>query len=281
MAGRSTKHTNKIKKRKLRSTSTSTASKSPSTAPKKRRSIAPMRQQLKILVDQANERANELLRKENIKSRALVEAQRTLLPSHREKYGELFTYDLPRRRDITRELARVQTFLSDYTSMSEGAEAFTHDLVDRHLFGGDFYKEFGEGYNADVVDKDTAKEVFRIYDELLETYGGWERVSMMFRDKYGISTYGSENLINAIYDMVENNPTHNLEYQTIGGISYEELIKNRLGRMIEEGLAAYEKELELMTSNLDYQTLFKDPDSIARANFFRYRRELRREKRGY
>lgn len=78
----------------------------------KRTSLQPLREQLALLTEEANQRVAALGAK-GLQSRAIQEALRTQLPSRRNDEGILFEANLPRKRDIAREYARVQTFLSD------------------------------------------------------------------------------------------------------------------------------------------------------------------------
>ena len=72
---------------------------------KSRVSLNPMREQLSVLVNIANDRANQLI-SSNLTSRALLEAQRTLAKqTSRSKDEELFKSNLKTRKQINREFA--------------------------------------------------------------------------------------------------------------------------------------------------------------------------------
>ena len=168
-----------------------------------RKSLNPLRERLNVLTTQANQLVLEL--KEagvSEQSRALFEARRTAIRFHSEEEGQLFTSNLPSSRDIGREMARVEQFLNDITSSPAGIKK---DMVEsaQHLFGGQYRLNGGYGANPDYVDEDTANRVFEIYHKALEAQGGYERVMGWLKTNYsGLADYGSENLINAIYDMV-------------------------------------------------------------------------------
>lgn len=237
---------------------------------KPRVSLNPAREKLQVLVDEANARVEQLMEtqaqiaKENrgkkkserktFASRALEEAQRTLLPSHREKYGEMFTANLPRQRDINRELARVTAFLNDYTSMSQGAESFSSE-VSSGLFGGQWRKLGYDGYDEENVTREDAEMTFRIYSEVLADNGGWERVIAYFKySNPGMIDYGSEQLINMIYDMVTNKSAFPAteELDTAG------VIKERADQFVKSMISNYDRMAELQRSGNDYGVI--DPE---------------------
>lgn len=233
-------------------------------------SLNPAREKLQVLVDEANARVEQLMEtqariaEENkgkkkadrvqFASRALEEAQRTLLPSHKEQYGELFTANLPRSRDINRELARVTAFLNDYTSMSQGAENFSSN-VSSGLFGGQWRKLGYDGYDEENVTKEDAEMTFRIYSEVVADNGGWERVIAYFKySNPGMIDYGSEQLINMIYDMVQNKSAfaETEELDTAG------VIKARADQFVKDMISNYDKMAVLQRSGNDYGVI--DPE---------------------
>ena len=129
-----------IKLKKGRSSRGSTQEKEKKARKKGRRTLDPLREQLQVLVNQANQRVDELTN-QNLKSRALEEARRSLLrsPSRIDdmKAGILFRSDLSNREKINRELARVHAFLNDYTSAVDGHvraddDVRAHGLGDVH-----------------------------------------------------------------------------------------------------------------------------------------------------
>lgn len=201
------------------------------------------REQLSVLVDEANSRVARLSKMKRVESRALDEARRTL-PTSRDENGDLFTANLRTEAQITRELSRVMAFLGDFTSLARGAENFTNDLSSAGLFGGQFRADGGPGYDTSVVDPEVGDKVFDIYHRVLEIEGGWSRVMGYFHaNSGGLVEYGSENLINAIYDMVENFGRSD---------KATEKIINRATSMIDDMIETYQEMATRQRSGVDY-----------------------------
>lgn len=216
------------------------------------KSLNPLREKLNILTSQANERVKEL-REAGLDetSRALSEAQRTAIRFHSE--DQLFTANLPRSRDIGREMARVQAFLNDITSTPEGVIKDA-DVVSRNLFGAQYRIDGGYGADPTRVSKETAERVFEIYHKALEAQGGYERVMGWIKSKYsGVSDYGSENLINKIYDMVIKSD----EFDS-GELREQDLIDDyaiKASKLIEELIEEAKQISELQQLGEDYGIL--------------------------
>lgn len=233
---------------------------------KQREKLQQHRQQLQVLVDEANARVDRLAGMKRVQSRALDEARRTVPESR--KSDELFTANLRTEAQINRELSRVMTFLGDYTSLARGAENFTEDLTAAGLFGGQYRANGGPGYNTDVVDEEIGEKVFDIYHRVLEVEGGWSRVMGYFKaNSGGLVEYGSENLINAIYDMVTNFGTSD---KATGKI-----IK-RATRMIDDMIESYQEMATRQRSGVDYGFLGNDENAEDR----RHRWEWEMERKG-
>lgn len=231
----------------------------------RRRTLDPMRDMLRVLTERANERVNKLL-ESGKPSRALFEAQRTLKKQRsRVDDEQLFTADLKDRRQINREFARVQTFLNDYTSTVEGAANFETDLSD---LKGAFkeYRKFDGDWSKIRLDPDKLGDVFDIYRRVIESAGGWERAVGLFQGKESLIGFGSEVLINNIYDMVEN------------GLNKGDIISNALD-LIEEAHAVYERMASQQVGNYDYGIIFDDEETTARRNYFE--QKFRRRQEGY
>lgn len=229
--------------------------------------LNPLREQLQVLVRQANERAQMLI-EYNLPSRALMEAQRSWARQTSRAGDEtLFKSDLKRRTQIEREFARVHAFLNDYTSTVEGAKDFTTDIS---RLTGQFGSKWnsagtGQNYNTDIIDEKIASKAFELYRKVIERAGGWERAVGMLKGKESLIGYGSENLIANIYDMVENEMD-------------DDLIINIASEQIEAGLEAYEEMASKQRADYDYGVVFDDEDTKARKEFymwkFRYKRGL-------
>ena len=254
-----------IKLKKGRSSRGSTQEKEKKARKKGRRTLDPLREQLQVLVNQANQRVDELTN-QNLKSRALEEARRSLLrsPSRIDdmKAGILFRSDLSNREKINRELARVHAFLNDYTSTTEGAGDFETKLKNyKGAFGSQWEAEYGARYDASRIDEDKAKVAFDIYRRVIERAGGWERAVGIFQGKESLIGYGSENLIIAIYDMVENIDMSNAEDK-------RDFIVNRGYDIVEAGMKAYEEMASKQVADYDYGIVFDDEDTKARREWF-------------
>lgn len=157
---------------------------------------------LKIMAREANDRASQL----TVSNPALVEAVRTKPKSR--KNPELFSENLVTRQQVMREIARIQQFTADWAATPEGAEYYQEEKETiarrdalKGQFGGQWMKETGETYNTKVINTDYAEQAFDLYRRLVEEEGE-DRAKMLWnRDSAKIS-YGSENMIIAIYDML-------------------------------------------------------------------------------
>lgn len=215
------------------------------------------REQLTSLTELANIRVQRLS-ESGYTSRAL-DAARESLPESRDSNGELFTSNLRTEEQIKRELSRVMAFLKDPTSLSSGAEQFESDLSAAGLFGGQYRAINGTGY-SDEVDPVIGETVLDLYGKILSEHGGWERVMAYFKaNSGGLVEYGSENLINAIYDMtVKFGTTDNAQ----------KMIKQRAGDMIEEMISAYQDMAVKQRTNVDYGLIgFDETADDRRANW--------------
>lgn len=222
------------------------------------------RAQLDVLVKEANSRIARLSKMKKVQSRALDEARRTVPESR--KSSEIFTSNLRTEKQINRELSRVMAFLGDYTSLARGAENFTNDLTSAGLFGGQYRANGGPGY-SDEVDPVIGEKVFDIYHRVLEVEGGWSRVMAYFKaNSGGLVEYGSENLINAIYDMVSNFGTSD---------KATEKIINRASSMIEDMISVYQEMATKQRSGVDYGFLGNDEHAEDRRR--RYEWEMQRK----
>lgn len=167
---------------------------------KKNLSLDIFREELSKMAMQANQRASQL----NGSSMALQEAQRTL-PKSRRGDNQLFTGDLRTLRQMKREYARLQTFMSDWRSTPEGEQFYEDEERGKNFrgaFGGQWLSKYGETYDKSKIDDEEAKEAFRLYHELVEEFQGEDRARMLWNKDASKISYGSENMIAAIYDMV-------------------------------------------------------------------------------
>ena len=167
---------------------------------KKNLSLNIFRDQLSKMAEQANYRASQL----SGSSMALQEAQRTL-PKSRRADNQLFTGDLRTLRQMKREYARLQTFMSDWRSTPEGEQFYEDEERGanfRGAFGGQWLSKYGETYDKSKIDDEKAKTAFSLYHNLVEEFQGEDRARMLWNKDSSKISYGSENMIAAIYDMV-------------------------------------------------------------------------------
>lgn len=266
-------------------------------AKKKRQSLNPLREQLAILVNQANSRVYEINdynanHKKPIVSRAVEEGKRTLLesPSRLEELesGTLFNANLKSRKQIMREFSRVQNFLSDYTSTIEGSKKFNSELQSlsglRGAFGGEWEAETGKTYDTSRIDEDIAKNTFQIYNRIVSRAGGWERAIGFAQGKESLIGYGSENLIIAIYDMVAGSEQQNIDWEAVWSgkgdkkdTKQVERILNLSYQMIQDGIDNYEEMERNQVADYDYGVLFDDEDAKARRSYYAWRWDYRQK----
>ena len=239
-----------------------------------KRTLDPMRAQLAVLTQKANEMYNKQ-RTTTEMSRAALEAERTMNAEGKRHFNETFepfNANQKSSKGINRELSRVMTFLTDYTSGIEGGMAENEHA--KGLFGGQWRKMGYAGYDETRVTKEDADMVFDIYHRLLEQEGGWQRVIGYFKAvNPGIIDYGSENIINAIYDMVQNKE----EIWAPPGMDKEGAILAKAIDMVETMIDSYQHIAILQRSGKDYGNIEEDPDDADRRRRV-YEWNLAREK---
>lgn len=218
------------------------------------------REQLSVLVDLANERVADLASKP-VTSRAL-DAAIASRPESRNPSDDLFKANLRSEKQIKRELSRVMTFLNDPTSLAEGAENFSENLSAMGLFGGQYRANGGPGYNTDEVTQEVGETVFGIYHRVLEAEGGWERVMGYLKaNSGGLVEYGSENLINAIYDMVVQMGT---DEET------QRKIIDRASTMIDNMVESYQTMAVRQRAGVDYGLIGYDDTAEDRRHHWQW-----------
>ena len=239
-----------------------------------KRTLDPKRDQLRVLTEKANAMYNEQRATTEL-SRAALEAERTMNAEgkrHFEETFEPFNPDQKSTKAINREFTRVMAFLTDYTSGIEGGMAENQHA--QGLFGGQWRKKGYAGYDEEHVSKEDADMTFDIYHRLLEQEGGWQRVVGYFKAvNPGIIDYGSENIINAIYDMVQNKD----EIWAPPGLNKEGAILARAIDMVESMIDSYMKLSVLQRSGNDYGNIEEDPEDAERRRRV-YEWQLSREK---
>ena len=182
-----------------------------------------------------------------------------------------FNSDLHSQREIKRELSRVMNFLSDYTSTTEGGVVEARQASG--LFGGQWRKMGMAGYDEEHVTKVEADMVFDIYHRLLEDQGGWQRLFGYFKAvNPGIIDYGSDQLINAIYEMVQNQDSIYVPED----MDVEGAIRARANDIVNNMIDNYMKISLLQRSGTDYGAIEDPEDAKRRKDIYEW--GLKREK---
>lgn len=163
---------------------------------KKSNSLQPLREQLSLMAKEANERASRL----TTSNLALKEAKRTR-PQSRKNDDVLFRGDIRNYKDLQKEYARITTFMSDWRSTEEGDEFYEAKEKYKGAFGGNWLAKYGETYDKSRINEESAKAAFDLYHRLTELEPE-EKIKMLWSKDSSKISYGSENMIIAIYDMV-------------------------------------------------------------------------------
>ena len=247
---------------------------------KLRKSLTPLRDKLKPLVEQANARVQEL-KASGVESKALYAAEKTQRKVHIES-GELFTSSLKSSREINREFARLEAFLTDPTSVISGATNFNEGLT-HELFGAQFRADGGYGANPEYVSEEKAKLVFEVYHKVLELEGGWERVIGYLRaNNPGLTQYGSEELINAIFDMTNDLGVEDMRAE-LGryDLGAEDLVDYYIYKatdLVDEIMRRYNEIAELQKFGEDYGVLEKKEERDQRLRMWEWKQQRDAEK---
>lgn len=165
-----------------------------------RKALKIMREEMKELVERANNYVNQLLAAgaTSEDNAALAEAERSLTKSKERKSDKMFSVDDKHRlRELRREAARLDKFLS---SPQANVDVYIHErpaLKAMEKYNLDFKRQHenfvNTGNRFGNVDDERFKFAARIYRQLEETNA----------NIYGAGGYGSNKLINLIYDAVE------------------------------------------------------------------------------
>lgn len=211
-----------------------------------RKALKIMREEMQALVDQANNYVSKLLAAgaTSEDNAALAEAERSLTKSKERKSDKMFSVDDKHRlRDLRREAARLDKFLS---SPQANVDVYIHErpaLKAMEKYNLDFKRQHENfvktGNRFGNVDEERFKFAARIYRNLEETNA----------NIYGAGGYGSNKLINLIYDAVEKyNP-----YAPEGDIDDLYLKAKELG---QQALTDHAKMVEMgFFSGLPYQNV--------------------------
>ena len=169
---------------------------------KSRKALAAIRDSLRPLLRRANSIISQLTREGLEKeSYAISEAMRTKSRAKGVNQDELFSLDdKVRYRDLLREANRLEAFLSN-PEISPRVVDYNRTYSDRISFQNqaETFKETGNRF--DVEDQDRMKLALRIFRDIATT-----ETSVIGRD-----AYGSDNLINLVYDELEGYSIYNTE----------------------------------------------------------------------
>lgn len=154
---------------------------------KKKRSLSRVRETFRTTIELAQRKYEELANSSHVIMPAVYNAERTKSKNSEQVFS---IDDKHRYREIQREVRRAEQFLRETASDD-------YDMLDErykkaqsadHRFGGDFNAQFGVSYEASIIDSDYAQKAFDLYH--------------MVESNVSREAYGSETLINAIYDMI-------------------------------------------------------------------------------
>lgn len=167
-----------------------------------KRVLSQMRKDLQPLVDAANRLFSQLkaMGATGEDNAAIAEAEHSLTKSKERRSKEMFSVDdKVRFRDLRRESARLEKFLSSPQSSPEvyQFEKPAIDAMNKYgiTFKGQHQRFIETGHRfGDDVDQERMKFAAKIYRELEETNA----------NIYGAGGYGSDPLINLIYNSLEN-----------------------------------------------------------------------------
>lgn len=179
MASKKSSKTKTVPKMKLKSKS-------------KRIPLSEIREQLQPLLDLARKKISQLMKSGDYEySQAVQDALKSRSRAKGVNQEDLFSIDEKHRaRELYREGNRLLAFISNPTSNVTGGN-FTK-LLSFHNQAENM-KEYGKRFNVSEEDEDRLKLAFRIFRDISTT-----ETSVI-----GPEGYGSDNLINLIYDSLE------------------------------------------------------------------------------
>lgn len=157
-----------------------------------RRTLDELRTEYSSLIEEAQERYN-YMKANQLETPALWEVER----SQKKQFIEGFSLeDKHSFRELRREVVRAESFLKDSTSSVFGAKDFMIREGGKQYsnsFGNQWKEQYGVSYDKSRIDDEKAKQAFKLYHQLASEI------------QENITQYGSENLINALYDQVVQN----------------------------------------------------------------------------
>lgn len=158
----------------------------------RKNSLDELRSEYAALMQDAQERYN-YMKANNLETPALWEVERT----QKKQFVEGFSLeDKHSFRELRREIVRAENFLKDSTSSTFGAKDFMIREGAKQYskaFGNQWKEQYGVSYDKSRIDDEKAKQAFKLYHQLASEI------------QENIKQYGSENLVNALYDQVVQN----------------------------------------------------------------------------
>lgn len=235
--------------KKSRSNSKNTRMKYPSKASqgskKGTRALRAIRDSLRPLLRRANEIVSQLTKEGlDTESYAISEAQRTKSRAKGVNENELFSIDDKLRyRDLVREANRLEAFLSN-PEISPRVVEYNRTYGTRISFQDQKEVFEATGNRFDVDDQDRMKLALRIFRDIAST-----ETSVI-----GSNAYGSDNLINLIYDELEGYSIYNTDDENddinarVHDIAYMAIENYKVNTMwgFLEGTPAIERDVNIV-----------------------------------
>ena len=209
----------------------------------KKHSLEPIREKFRKMIEAAQSKYDELVNSSHTLMPAVYNAERTKSKNALQVFS---IDDKHRYREIQREVRRAEAFLREVSSDD-------YDMLDKryqqartadHRFGGDFKAQFGVSYEASIINDDYAQKAFDLYH--------------MVEANVSREAYGSETLINAIYDMIIDDSNN----QSIDEFYLEKKKLALINYLNEKYLAENAKaDLELLHQDSEYGALQESKSS--------------------
>lgn len=226
--------------------------------PKRRGKLDKLREEVSGLFEKANKIARHIF-KSGRSTVGYEEAKQSLLPRDRDQVEagerELFSMEGKKRyRELRREINRVANFLNSDSGTMKSAQYAQEQLEANERYYGAFKNSNFHKQNKNIdprLDEDVAKTAFEIYRRVEET-GGPDVI-------YGEGGYGSENLINFIYNSIVESGDYSSDWAIGEAIKKSRaLLRQKRKEMDFEGKSAY------VSGNYDYGIL----PQVAKAKSF-------------
>lgn len=211
----------KVKSTKAKSSPSGRSKSSKSNKSSKSTKTAAVKTELQKYLEQRVEQANRMAEdyEAYTNNEFILDNARRTLPPSRKKDAELFSSDIKTEKAIMRELARIDVFESSIrtgygdnyeeivsskltTKQTSQIEEMRQNFY-KGAFGGQWMSvnDDHETYDKSRINEDFAEKAFGLYHRLVEEYQSEDYLRMLWSRDSRV-TYGSENVIIAIYDMI-------------------------------------------------------------------------------